>query len=248
MPSVTTQELVARAQATSDMRDNFVTPAQWMYWASQERLSLDLFLARSGWALPSVNLDITVTGTEGGNYPVAPGTGVMAIICVHQVKANRYRRLKYQDSISFLRQTPGTTAGAQGDAGFFRAQWVGDTLIMNLYPEPVAGELYRVSYIPHPARLTLDSSPATNYANSVVYPMGWEERIVLGMSRRALMKEESDTMAVDQEIAMWEKRIEEASWSRVLGEVPAVRNVDDVEYGWQDRAMWPPYPGQWFWA
>src|SRR3954463_11423090 len=99
MPVVTTQELVERAQATADMRDNFVTPKQWMYWASQERLSLDLFLARSGWALPSVNLDITVTGAEGGAFAVAPSTGVMAIVCVHEVKSGRYRQLRYQDSI-----------------------------------------------------------------------------------------------------------------------------------------------------
>ena len=248
MPSVTTLELMNRAAAVSDIRDNFVTPAQWMYWASQERLSLDLFLARSGWSVPTTNFDITVTGSENGVYNVNPSAGVMAVVCVHEMITQGFRRVRYQDSISFMRQPPGATGGAKGHARFFRMQWSSDNLTLNLYPEGNAGETYRVTYIPQSLRLTLDANPAAGYEGNVVYPMGWEERIVLGMARRALIKEESDTSQVDQEIKLWDGRIEEACWNRVMGESPVVRNVDNENYGWSDRIIWPPYPNSWFWA
>lgn len=248
MPSVTTQELVARAQAASDMRDDFVTPTQWMYWASQENLSLNLFLARSGWTLPTADFDLVITGNEGGVYPINPTSNVMAVVCVHEMISNGFRRVRFQDAISFMRQPPGATGGAKGHARFCRFQWSGDTITMNLYPEGNVGETYRVTYLPHPNRLTLDASPASGFANTVAYPMGWEERVVLGMARRALMKEESDTRAVDQETQTWDRRIEEACWNRMLGESPVVRNVDNETYGWSDRIIWPPYPNSWFWA
>ncbi len=246
MPTVTTSELVDRAKAVSDMRDNFVTPTQWMYWASQERLALDLFISRSGWPLNITSFDISVLGNEGGVFPLNPTGGVLAIVCIHEVEGDRVRRLKLNDAITFFRQPTGTSGGLQGHASTYRAIWSGDNINLEMYPSPSAGETYRVTYIPHPLRLTLDASPATGYGNSVSYPLGWEERIVLGMARRALMKEESDTRTVDQEIALWDQRIEEACWNRILGASPSMRNVDD-ERGWSANTSIPP-PGSWWFA
>lgn len=250
MPSTTTQELIDRARAVSDMRDNFVSPTQWMYWATQERRALDLYIARSGYALPGLTYtDYTVTGSEGGAYPLNPSAGVMAIVCVHEMQNNGFRRVKYLDSVAFMKQPPGSTTGAKSHARFFRAipSTSDDSITLNMYPEPSAGEVYRITYLPHPKKLVL-STPGTNEATSVVYPMNWEERIVLGMARRALLKEESDTGAVDAEIGLWDRRIEEACWSKVLAENPRIRNGDVEEYGWSDRIIWPPYPNSWFWA
>lgn len=229
------------------MRDNFVTPAQWMYWASQERLALDLFLARSGWPLALSEFNITVTGSEAGVFSVNPTNGVMAIVAVHQYDSRGVRLLRLKDSVSFLHQTVGNTSNPKGYSTTYRVLWTGDNLTLNLYPEPANAETYKVTYLAHPLRLTLDSSPSAGYANSVAYPMGWEERIVLGMARRALMKEESDTRAVDQEVALWESRIEEMAWNRVLSESPQVRNSDGVVYGWTDRYSLPPY-SSWSWV
>ncbi len=243
MPTTSTTDLVARASAAADMRDNFVTPTQWMYWATQERLALDLFLARSGWPLPFSTLTITVAGSEGGDYDVDPTSGVMAIVAVHQVKNQRTRLLKHQNVVDFLTRTPGYTGSPQGNALYYRANWSGDSLVLNMYPEPQSGETYLVTYLAHPAKLSLDASedPEDNEADSVAYPMGWEERIVLGMARRALIKEESDTRAIDTEIALWESRIEEAAWGRVIADTPSVRNTDQLIYGWSDRYELPPY-------
>lgn len=247
MPTTTVADLVDRAKAVSDMRDNFVTPTQWLYWASQERLALDLFLARSGWPLNMEDFDITVTGAEAGDYAVNPTGGVMAIVCVYQYDSSgRIRLLENQDAVSFLKRAPGYTGSPSGNANYYRAIVSGDGLVLNLYPEPKAGETYRVVYIPHPKKLVL-SSPGAWEETSVTYPMGWEERIVLGMARRALIKEESETRSVDQEIALWDSRIEEACWSRTLASSPSVRNVDLLHYGWVDRLSIPPLT-YWTWV
>lgn len=244
MPSVTTQELVDRARAASDMRDNFVTPTQWMYWASQERLSLDLFLARSGWMLATTSQDLTITGAEAGIFNINPSSGVMAIVSVHEYNSQGTRLVQYKDAINFLRQLPGNSTNPKGHAIFYRAQWSGDAITLNFYPEPNIAETYRVTYIAQPNRLAL--SAASGYDTSVTYPMGWEERVVLGMARRALIKEESDTQQIDSEIALWDARISEACWNRILGESPTIRNIDEATRTWMDRRIFPPV-SHWAW-
>lgn len=363
MPTTSVATLIDRAKATADMRDNFVTPTQWERWASQERLALDLFLARSGWTQTFSEFNITVTGTEAGVYSVNPSGGIMAIVCVYQYdSAGRIRMLEHQDAVTFLHRSPGYSGAPQSHARYFRVANAGDNLTLNFYPEPQAGETYKVLYIAHPpplvvstdsvfasaqfrgfevlsrspgaagigtvvnimgvipsigtphplvgtARLIQDTQAAvtvtfdysgdgmfigeildtpttynavyaalnsstvvqvgaetvpgettfglvqqetettslpTTPATSVSYPMGWEERIVLGMARRALMKEESDTKAVDTEIALWESRIEEACWNRVLTSSPQVRNIDYQHYAWTNRYLVPPF-GFWVW-
>lgn len=247
MPSTTVSTLIDRAKATADMRDNFVTPTQWQTWASQERLALDLFLARSGWTIPLSDFNITVTGSEGGAFSVNPTGGVMAIVCVYQHdSSNRIRMLEHQDAVSFLQRVPGYTGSPRGNSSYYRVQWSGDNLVLNLYPEPNTSDTFKVVYLPHPKGLVI-SSPGSWEETSISYPMGWEERIVLGMARRALIKEESSTTAVDQEIALWESRIEEACWNRVLSTAPAVRNTDQLHYGWTDRYALPPF-GLWQWV
>ena len=247
MPTVTVSTLIDRAKAAADMRDNFVTPTQWTTWATQERLALDLFLARSGWTLPLTDFDITVTGSEAGSFTVNPTGGVMAIVCVYQYdSAGRVRMLENQDAVTFLRRTPGYSGSPRGHSTYYRVTWSGDNLTLNLYPEPNTGETYRVVYIAHPKKLVV-SSPGTWEETSVSYPMGWEERIVLGMARRALIKEESSTTAIDSEIGMWESRIEEACWNRVLSTSPSVRNTDQLHYGWTDRFSVPPFT-LWTWV
>jgi hypothetical protein len=245
MPVTTVTTLIDRAKAASDMRDNFVTPTQWQYWASQERLALDLFLARSGWSVPLTDFNLTITGSEGGAYSVNPTGGVMAIVAVYEYDSSgRIRLLQHQDSVSFLHAVPGTNA--RGNSRYYRVQWSGDNLTLNLFPEPTAGETYRVVYLAHPKKLVI-ASPGSWEETSVTYPMGWEERVVLGMARRALIKEESSTSAIDQEIMLWDQRIEEACWSRVLSSSPSVRNTDMTTYGWTDRYSLPPF-GLWTWV
>lgn len=252
MPQTTVATLIDRAKSAADMRDNFVKPTEWLTWATQERLALDLFLARSGWTLAVDVFDITITGTENprGTFPVDPDSGVMAILLVHQFDSSgRIRQLEHQDFATFLRRNPGYTGSPQGHARYYNLTWNSATLTLNMYPEPQAGETYRVIFLPHPKRLVLSVAMGQEATeeDSVNYPMGWEERVVLGMARRALIKEESSTSGIDSEIGLWDTRIEEACWSRVLTSAPGVRNVDDLHYGWSDRYTVPPF-GMWTWV
>lgn len=243
MPVVTTAELVERAMAAADMHDSFVTPRQWMYWASQERMALDLFLARSGWTQSFATLTITVTGSENGEFDL--DTDMMAIVAVHEVNTHGVRRLKLADPATFLRVQPGGTQ--RGNAQEYRAKRVDDTLVLNFHPEPQTGETYLVTYVPHPNRLSLDATPATGYSNSVSYPMGWEERIVLGMARRALDKEESDSTPIQRQIVEMNQQIEQLCWDRAMADSPSIINSDIERRGWVDRLSYPG-PYMWWWA
>jgi hypothetical protein len=242
---VTTLELVKRAAAAADMHDNFVTPAVWMYWATQEHLALALFLARSGWTQNVKTTTITVTGSEAGVYALA--VDPLAIVAVHQVRDNRYRRVHLNNVADFLRQTPGSTV-AKGDPIDYRVIWDqdNDELELGFYPEPSTGSVFIVSYVPEPIPLTLTDPAPAGYSLSVKYPMGWEERIVLGLARRALAKEESDTREVIGQIKECEQRIEEAVWNRVLTEHPTVRNLDRESRGWTERLVYPSPSAWWF--
>ena len=218
MPSYTGTELIARAMAAADMHDNFVTATIWLQWASLERYALELFMARSGWPTDLATATITVTGAEAGEFTAAGDPDMMAVVAVHHVDSSDLRRLAYNDTVSFLRQLPATPTQT-GDPNYYRVKRDNDGITFNFYPNPAVGMRVLVTYIPMPGQLTTTAS-------TVNYPMGWEERIVLGMARRALAKEESDTSDVRAQIREIEQQIEELAWNRVMSESPKVRNTD----------------------
>lgn len=242
MPTVTTAELVARAKAISDMHDNFVTPEEWMYWATQERLSLDYLMARSGW-IQNVT-EVTVTTNGAGNYDL--GLIPLAVLCVHESSSQGLRRLRYNNAVDFKRQNQGSTLVTGAAVEYclkLNLQNEDAGLIINFFPEPPSGS-YVVSIIP--GNLPLSLTPILGYERSVLYPQGWEERIVLGMARRALIKEESDVSNVSRLIASVEAEIERAVWNMVTSEAPIIRNGDAQHYGW-DRDIYYPPSVQWRW-
>lgn len=241
MPAVTTSVLVARAKAIADMHDNFVTPAEWMYWATQERLSLDYLMARSGW-IQNVT-EVTVTATGAGDYSLS--SIPMAVLCVHESSSQGLRRLRYNNTVDFKRQVTGGTVvtGAAAEYSLRLDLTSGGLMKINFFPEPSSGS-YVVSIVPSKNPLAL--AAASGYDTSVIYPMGWEERIVLGMARRALVKEESDTQAISNMITDINAEVERAVWNMVTSEAPTIRNSDVQAYGW-DRDLFYPPVGQWRW-
>jgi len=241
MPLVTSAELVSRAVTMADMHDNFVTPSEWMYWATQERLSLDYLMARSGWVQSITEVSVTATGA--GDYTL--GEIPLAVVCVHESTSQGLRRLRYNNVVDFKKQVTGGTV-INGPAVEFSLgldlTGTGD-LKINFFPEPSSGT-YIVSMVA--SKLPLALTAGAGFSTSVVYPMGWEERIVLGMSYRALVKEESDTKEIAGMIGRIEAEVERAVWSMVTSEPPQIRNVDTQTYGW-DRDMYYPPSVQWRW-
>ncbi len=225
------------------MHDQFVTPAQFCHWATQELLALTLFAARLGWSQNVQTTTLTVAGTEAGSFPLT--VSPLCLVSVHQVRNGQVREIRYNNVVDFLRQTPGSTA--TGDPQEFRVLWDqdNDRLKLGFYPEPTVGSSILVSYIPEPKRLTFDASPSTGYANSISLPMGWHERVVLGVARRALIKEESDVTDISRMIADCDGMVEQMCWDRVIAQHPTVRNLSSYT-GWASGVSYPPST-QWVW-
>jgi len=269
MSLVSTSELVLRAKAQADMQDNYITPAVWEYWMTVEARKLDVFIARSGWPLNIKHETLIVDGSvTDGNYDPFPFLNTqngpqcpLAVMAVHEVSSQGVRKLKYDDAISFFRQTVGAVASglsiaytaappAKGHAKEYRIVWDGGSLPqINFYPEPEIGQYYQTMYIAGTPKLTLSGSlPDDGTTNVVNYPQSWEERIVLGMAKRALIREESDITGVDKLIGEINQEIEEHCHSRQIAETPHIRNIDYEERGWTDKLTWPRAPAAWWWS
>jgi hypothetical protein len=128
-----------------------------------------------------------------------------------------------------------------GDAKYYYAVMadLADGMVIDLYPKPTTGT-YRALYLE-------GRTPASALSTSVSWPLGWEERIVLGLARRALVKEESDTRKIEQMMAEQDAIIEEFCWSRALSEAPRVRNMDYRDRGWVDSMSYGSYES-WLWV
>jgi hypothetical protein len=127
-----------------------------------------------------------------------------------------------------------------GAASVFRVYWdeANDGLRIRFWPIPTSG-LYKVFTVNQPTALTSGSS--------VRYPAGVEERLVLGLARRALAKEESNTSEMTRQIREMDAHVESLCFDRVMGGHQQVRNVDRVERGWTDAPQIAS-PDQWVWV
>jgi hypothetical protein len=225
MPTFTAQQIIDRAKAAADMHDDFVTDAQWLAWLNVEVPALEVYLARSGYVLRESFLFLT------GN-PTTIATPV-AIVGVYRNDNGRLVRLRAADPLTRMRQL---TAVDTGDATEFYAAANGDDIDVYLYPVPSSFGAYMAWVITAPARLVVTS-------DTLQYPLGWEERLVLRLARRARLKEETDTSALDAALKEVDQQIDEAVWSRLLAQTPSVRNVDRVER--DSTSIWPPV-SSWF--
>lgn len=238
MATVDVTELIERARSASDIRDNFVTQTEWLRWANTEHKWLQGFVARAGYVLFENSENITADGSISYNIDEP-----LVILGVYEVlSSGTYRRLRHADVMD---GPPLRDVGVYGPADTFRvSQNTNDQVTVSFYPRPQTGN-YVVRNIELPKTLVL-GTPGVGEDDSVYYPLGWEERIVLGMARRALAKEGSSTSELSRQIRECELEIERAAWDRVMGGHQGVRNVDRVERGWTEdhRAD----PRLWVWV
>lgn len=234
----TVQSLIDRAKAAADMHDDFVTESQWLAWVNVEHRAFLYFLARSGYILRVASTDIVANGQ--GEYVLVDEP--LAIIGVwEQTSDGRMRPLRYNNLIEGTRQMGDGAGPDRGAAKEFVVTWEGEddpsaAFRVNFWPEPDSGT-YVVKLISAPVTLTIGSS--------VNYPGGWEERIVLRLARRAILKEEGDVRGIDTEIAIVESWVQEAVWNQNLSQAPTVRNVDKLERGWVSQPTWLPPVREW---
>lgn len=241
MPTFTAQQLINRAAALADMKDGFISPQTWLDWLNDERQSLDLFLTQSSWVSPQVQTQ-TMSSASPTYIPLT--SEVTAIIGVWEVNgSNRYRRLKFQDVIANMQQDAAIGA-TTGPAIYFSTTPLTpsaptDAVVITFFPRPLSGT-YLVKYVPQ-------STIIVTVTDTLVYPLRFERRIILGMALQALIAEEAETTKIEKLIQKEDARIERACWDRILGSTSKVRNVDDVERGWTNQMEYPP-PSAWVWV
>lgn len=237
MPSFIVQNLIDRAAALSDMHDQFVKPEQWVAWYNTERVALELFIAKRGATARNITLT-TVTPVSGTSLFIG---SALAIVGVWEILSNaRLRPVRIVNFVdNFSQQGPGPQFGpAQIVSVVQNNGSTSESYSFRFFPTPSSGS-YLIGTIPAPEVL-LDGNGMLNL------PMGIEERIVLGMARRALIKEESDTTEILKLIKEQDDIIEEYVYGQMMAQNPSVRNVDALQRGWWSdiRSI---DPNSWFW-
>lgn len=234
MPTFTAQQLIDRAKAAADMHDNFVTEAQLLDWVSVEHQALSALLARQGMVQTMQSVSITFSGALGPQ-DMNP---TIAILGVYEEQNGRHRRLRQNNVIDGRRQTPSVTSPVIGPATEYMIYFDGVDVKIEFYPNPASGT-YTIYFVPLP-------DPIDAVSDTVFYTQGFEEWIVLGVAARCLAKEEGDTTLIERRRRIVEQHVEEAAWTKNIGQAPTIRNVDRVERGWSPGSKyWPPPVSEW---
>jgi hypothetical protein len=246
MPAVTFSELRDRARSAADMHDSdFVSPTEWFRWANLEKYMLDVFVARNGIVLRQNTTTITIGTTTALLPGVYAIPDPLAIVAVYELVNDRYRRLRSADTIDDSLFPPVTP---QGPAQRYRVVQGGTGNVdLELFPVPASGVYKVFTIVSTPITQAADPDDPDDVSDQVNYPMGWEERIVLGMARRALAKEESPTTQIDAQMRTIDQHIEESAWDRLFAANQKVRNVDKVERGWYHWQDFPLVPTREYW-
>ncbi len=187
-----------------------------MHWMNQAKRQLDLMIARAGCVQNEHSYVLTATGAVAYSFPEP-----LALLAVHEMDTSgRIRRLEEMNAIEgfqYLGAAPVT-----GSATRYRLTQAPSELRLSLYPVPSSGS-YLVTVIKQGDTLVLDN-PLEGETDAVIYPMGWEEWIVLEMAKRALIKEEGDSRGIERLQKQVEQFVEENAWSRALADAPSVRD------------------------
>lgn len=174
--AVLVSELVSRAREYADARDDgddpYISDAALLVWLNVENRRLVRRLARLRYAHGPTTTSFTTS--------TAITTGVVAIMGVYEV----------QGVTSTLVPRLVDNAQALVSDGRFWTVSRGSTGSLTLSVGQSGN--YAVTYVPPPAQLVL-SAPGAGQADSVYYPPGWEEILVLGAALRAKAKEGSDS-------------------------------------------------------
>jgi|ERR1700759_592909 len=236
MPVFQIQDLIDRAAAISDMHDNFVTSKQWLAWYNVERRALQISLARQGAAMQ----DMVLTVVPATDLYTLTGE-FLAVVGVWEITSSQKLRPIKIDSFpdNFWQQTGGPVTGpAQLVTIEDTSTTTQNTMNFRFYPRPVSNNYLIVTSAAPPV--------AAAVTDTTSLPMGIEERIVVGMAKRALIKEESDLSAIMTLIREQDALVEEYCWSRALAQSPKVRNSDRLDRGWITDMLYPN-PDLWTW-
>lgn len=178
-------ELIDRARLYVDDDHNdqsgWIKPARWLVLGQVEYEQLYGRWVQMGLIGPEP-IDHTFTG------PSATLANVLAIVGVAEVQGpDSYRILR--DAQAAMGRKP-IRGDHDGPATSWEAYGTGEELTVRVHPSDTRGE-YMVRYVPTTGRRT------DNPNEFVELPYRADERLVLGMARRALVKESSQSSAIN---------------------------------------------------
>lgn len=229
---VPVSELITRAQQAADMEDDFISQDTWVAWANAENRELYNRIARSGYPINVVSESITATGaTEYNITEPAAVIGIKGLSSSYKFYRIPIKHPSQAKTIGNVRV--GTPTEAYVNC--FPGEDPGSIQI-TFYPNPASGT-YLVDTIGRPSTLAISGDPDEE---NVAYPVGLEERIVLGMARRALGKEETTNPAIERMIFEADKNVDNFVHSYLMAESPTVRDMNELE-------RTPPFT-EWIWV
>lgn len=214
----TVQTLIDRARVEADMTDkSFISDAQALEWTNVLLPQLDLKVARSGYVLTPTRTTTTVTGADAYNFP-AP----LCIVTVHWICSDgktllRLRPAHAGTSYPVLATRPTTSRAPES---WYAETKADGTMDLRFAPNPTGGS-FIMTTIPLRGTLTL--------TDTVVYPAGVEEWLVISLARRMLMKEEGDVRHMDALLKEAAGMIDELGYSRQQFDPPSWQ-VDMSDY------------------
>lgn len=228
MPSIPLTEVITRAALAADMHDNFATDA-WVYWANVEDKALRVRLAQCAFPMEHAEVQIALSSslTADGitNYQVPEPLAITAVKWLNS--DNSFKRLTH---VPFPdRQWRLAPTGMEPDEfSVYTHQNLPNIIAIEFNPRPESGTVV-VETVPLPKKLSL--TPAAGESSVLNYPLGFEERIVLGMAQRALAKEETVNAALERQIEKIDEHINNACFRRLMADA-AVRKVDVATPSW----------------
>ena len=213
----TVQTLIDRAREHADMTDkSFISDAMALNWVNYLIPQLDKRVARSGYLLTPTRTTTTVTGADAYNFP-AP----LCIVTVHWVSTDGKRLLRLRPAhagTNYPVLATRTTTGYAPDSWYAETRSDG-TLDLRFSPNPTSGS-FVLTTIPLRGTLTL--------TDSVIYPAGVEEWIVLSIARRMLSKEEGDPRHIDDLLAECQMEIDTLGYVRQQYDPPNWQKEPDA--------------------
>lgn len=214
----TWSELVSRARSyiddDHDETPGWLSESRWLELAFVEYSQLYRRWIRTGLVTPAP-ADQTFSGTH-----TVTVTGVLAVVGVAEDLGSGMLRVLTPAASAFganpLRShfsgTPGTHWTATGTA---------DAVTVNLEPRPTSGT-YFVRYIATPV------APGA-LSNTIDLPYGTDERLVLGIARRAKVKEGGASQVIERLIFEADGELNFAAFAK-QNDAPRVRRVRDTAH------------------
>lgn len=244
----TTASILASARAYVDDEHaavaSWIPDATWMLWMNHEYRRAYRQAVTSGLIVPAYTDEALAYDDATDSYALSGAP--MAIVGVWQGASGTSSFRKLRQAQAQGGAFP-SRSEAQGTGMAWAAYSMGSDIVVKLYPSPGDVTDYTCRYVPEPLVLVAADPVADVSTTSVNIPLGLDDRIALGMARRALIKEGSGSSALERLIAQTEQDLEFAAHSRISGDAPRARsyrrtlNADTPDMLLTDR------PVDWFW-